>query len=87
MNILTKRALDYAHTHCGFANEGPAKVHLAQLGKDYYELLNLAEELGARLAGELTIPPTLNKHMAQLAIDKLQDFLPNSQDMPSRRSA
>ena len=78
MDILTKRALDYAHQCCGFREEDPAKVHLCHLGKEYYRLLNLAEELGARLAGELTCPPTLNKHMAQVALGKLHDFLPNS---------
>lgn len=77
MDILTKRALDYAHQCCGYREEGPAKVHLSHLGREYYRLLNLAEELGARLSAELTSPPTVNKHMAQMALDKLQDFLPN----------
>ena len=79
MDILTKRALDYAQQCCGYREEGPAKAHLAHLGREYYRLLNLAEELGSRLAAEITSPPTVNKHMAQVALDKLQDFLPNNQ--------
>ena len=51
---------------------------LKALAKSVREISTAAREVAARLADELEIKPTVNRHMAERAIERLNNSLPNT---------
>ena len=51
---------------------------LKALAKSVREISTAAREVAARLADELEIKPTVNRHMAERAIERLNNSLPNA---------
>ena len=51
---------------------------LKAFAKSVRDISTAAREVAARLADELEIKPTVNRHMAERAIERLNNSLPNA---------